>query len=113
MHELSLAESAIRIVERQSLHEPFTRVLRVRLEIGRLSHVDADALRFCFAAAASGSRAAGAELVIERTAGAGRCSDCGAAFAVEERFDPCPGCGGHRIELEAGTEMRVMEIEVE
>lgn len=113
MHELSLAESAIRIVEQQLRRESFTRVLRVRLEIGRLSHVDPEALRFSFAAAARESLVAGATLIIERTDGAGRCTDCGATFGVEQHFDPCPQCGGFRVELDAGLEMRVREIEVE
>ncbi len=33
--------------------------------------------------------------------------------ALAERFGPSPDCGGHRVQLTAGDEMRVKELEVE
>jgi hydrogenase nickel incorporation protein HypA/HybF len=32
---------------------------------------------------------------------------------VAARYDACPQCGGYAVEVTAGTEMRVKELEVE
>ncbi|MEC7192467.1 MAG: hydrogenase maturation nickel metallochaperone HypA, partial [SAR324 cluster bacterium] len=45
MHELSITQNLVAIVEE---HARGQRVKRVTLEIGKLSGVMADAIRFCF-----------------------------------------------------------------
>ena len=39
--------------------------------------------------------------------------DCGKTVPLAERFGPCPECGGFRVRMTAGDEMRVREIEVD
>ena len=46
MHEMALATSVLQIVERTARQHGARRVSAVRLEIGRLSHVEPEALRF-------------------------------------------------------------------
>ena len=57
MHEMSLAESVLQLVEETASREQAQRVKLVILEIGRLSSVEPDAMRFCFEAVTSGSPA--------------------------------------------------------
>ena len=85
---------------------------RIVLDIGALSAVEPEAMRFCFEAIASGTAAEGAELAIEDVAGAGWCRDCGKTVALAERFGPCPECGGFKVRMTAGDEMRIRELEV-
>ncbi|MCB2004104.1 MAG: hydrogenase maturation nickel metallochaperone HypA, partial [Rhodoferax sp.] len=40
MHEMSLCESIMQIIEDEAQRQGFERVIRVRLEIGRLSGVE-------------------------------------------------------------------------
>ena len=47
MHEMSLCESIMQIIE-EAQRQGFKRVIRVRLEIGRLSGVEIEAMRFRF-----------------------------------------------------------------
>ncbi|MQX35501.1 hydrogenase maturation nickel metallochaperone HypA [Roseospira navarrensis] len=112
MHEMSLTESILRILETEAGRQGFSRVLEVRLEVGALSHADPDALRFCFDAVTRGSLAEGARLDILRLPGTGWCLPCGAEIAVARRFDPCPRCGGHQIQVTAGDELRIKDLEV-
>ncbi len=48
MHEISLLESVLDTLETQAEQQGFTQVKQVVLEIGALSCVEADALRFGF-----------------------------------------------------------------
>ena len=113
MHELSLAQGIVDIVEAQARKERFTTVRRIHLLVGALAHVEPDALAFGFASAARGTVAEGATLDIERPDGAGTCVDCGTAVAVRELGVPCPGCGGFRVRVCGGEELRVVDLVVE
>lgn len=62
MHELSLCESMIRIIEKQAERDKFDNVRKVRVELGSVSGASEESLRFCFPIAAKGTIAQGAEL---------------------------------------------------
>ncbi len=113
MHEMSLAEGVLQLVEETARREKAVRVKTVVLEIGRLSSVEPEALAFCFAAVTRGTMAEGAALEIIAVAGGGWCLECSASVPLEEVWGACPLCGGHRVQATAGTEMRVREIEVD
>lgn len=59
MHEMSLAENVLQIIEDARRDQGFSRVKTVVLEIGRLAAVETEALRFCFDAVTQGSMAEG------------------------------------------------------
>ncbi|GAB6050468.1 hydrogenase maturation nickel metallochaperone HypA [Hydrogenophilus islandicus] len=113
MHEMALAESVVRLAEESALAEGAARIRSVILEIGALSCVAPEALQFCFDAVCRGTLAEGAELRIERVEGAAYCWDCQKQVAIADRTDSCPHCGGYRLQPTAGTEMRVLAIEIE
>lgn len=111
MHEMSLMQSVLEIVEEAS--RGFTKVKKVFLEIGALSGVDPQAMDFCFDVVMRDTLAEGATLEIIRKAGEGWCMQCSKRVDVSERYDPCPWCGSYQIQVTGGEEMRVKEIEVE
>jgi len=113
MHEMSLAEGVLKIIEDNALSSGYTRVKTVWLEIGELAGVEAEALRFCFDAVTRNSLAEGAQLIIIGTEGTGRCPICNKTVKLEERYDPCSECGCCPVEVTGGTEMRIRELEVE
>ncbi len=84
----------------------FTRVLRVRLEIGVLAGVEIEALRFGFEVAARDSVAERAALVIEECAGSAWCEQCRRDVSIPDRLSPCPVCGGYGLRVTGGTEMK-------
>lgn len=113
MHEMSLAESVIDLVEYRARREGCQRVKTVRLEIGKLSGVEPEAMRFCFDAVAGGTLAEGAALDIVEQEGRAWCFDCGGMMPLAARSDSCPECGGFRLRVDEGAAMRVKELEVE
>ncbi|MBN8461723.1 MAG: hydrogenase maturation nickel metallochaperone HypA [Dechloromonas sp.] len=113
MHELSLAESAIALIDDAARREHFHRVRVVRMEIGALSCVESDALRFAFESASRGTCAEGARLDIVTTPGEGECAGCGIRAAMETLYDLCPKCESRPLKVVRGTEMRVKDLDVE
>lgn len=113
MHEMSLAEGVLDLVEHCAHREGCRRVKTVRLEIGKLSGVEPEAMRFCFDAVVGGTLAEGAALDIVEEDGRAWCFDCRQLMPLAARSDPCPECGGFRMRVDEGIAMRVKELEVE
>ena len=110
MHEMSITQGIIDICEK---HAGGRRVLSLDVEIGELSSVVPEAVEFCFAACSSGTLLEGAHMNIIRVPGRGHCQDCDADTALSALFGACQSCGGYRVAILSGEEMRVREIEVE
>jgi hydrogenase nickel incorporation protein HypA/HybF len=110
MHEMALAESMIEIVESTARRNGASRVTEVRLELGALSHVEREALAFCFDAVTRGGLADGAKLEIVATPGVAWCMPCAQSVPIAQRGDACPHCGGYQLQVTAGDEMRVKDI---
>ncbi len=113
MHEMSLAEGILQIVEDAAAGQGFKRVTEVRLEIGALSGVEVEALSFCLDMVLKDSIAEGARIELEKTPGQGYCLGCGATVPVIALFDACPQCGSYQVQATGGTEMRVKDLLVE
>ncbi|MBI5899107.1 MAG: hydrogenase maturation nickel metallochaperone HypA [Rhodocyclales bacterium] len=112
MHEMSLAEGVLQLIEDAARAQEFSKVTAVWLEIGQLSGVEVEAMKFCFDAVVRDSIAEGARLEIIATPGSGWCMQCSKAVPMTEVFGECPDCGSHQMQVTGGTEMRVKELEV-
>jgi len=112
MHEVSLTESIVEIVVEEAKRLGASRVTRVFVDVGVLSHVKQEALLFCFAAVSAGTLAEGAELEITRIGGSGWCADCRKSTPLTGRYDPCPECGGYQVRVTGGDDFRLREIEI-
>ena len=108
MHELAITQSVVDAVV-EKLDGAAVRVLT--LEIGRLSGVVPDSVRFCFDLVAAGTALEGAALNIVEPVGAGTCRACGADFAMEDAFPLCP-CGSADVEVTSGRQLKIMSVEV-
>ena len=113
MHEMALTTSLVELITGEGRSRGFSRVRVVRLELGALGGVDAEAMRFCFDAVAKGTLVEGATLHIAIAPGEGWCLDCAKPVEVYERFGACPECGRFHVQVSAGDELRLKELEVE
>ncbi|HJQ46685.1 MAG TPA: hydrogenase maturation nickel metallochaperone HypA [Amycolatopsis sp.] len=108
MHELSITQSIVdAIVERMD----GATVTAVRLEIGRLSGVVPDSVRFCFDVVCAGTTLEGARLDIDEPGGRARCRSCAEEFTMDDLIPLCP-CGSADIEVLSGKELRIRSVEV-
>jgi hydrogenase nickel incorporation protein HypA/HybF len=108
VHELSITQGVVEAITARMGDAP---VVRVRLEVGKLSGLVPDAVRFCFEMVASGTTCAGATLEIDEPTGSARCRTCGADFATAEVLPLC-ACGSADVAVLGGTELRIKEVEV-
>jgi hydrogenase nickel incorporation protein HypA/HybF len=113
MHEMSLAEGILDIVEDTARAQGASRVLEITLEIGALAGVEVDALRFCLDAILHDSVAADARVSIERLPGRGWCLACANEVEIAQLYDPCPRCGAYQVTATAGRDMRVKDLLLE
>ena len=108
MHELGITEEIIDIVSRRVQG---ARVRRIVLEIGKLSAVLPDAIRFCFEVCAQDTELEGAELEILEPPGQARCKECGALLALEQPFGRC-ACGNSDLEWLSGEQLTIKTLEL-
>lgn len=113
MHEMSLCESVLDILEQQAAEQQYQKVSTVWLEIGALSSVEPEALRFCFDAVMQGTLAERARLVIIDVPGRAKCLQCGHDVIIKQRYDACPECHDYQLQVIDGEQMRIKELEVE
>lgn len=108
MHELALMEDMVQAIQRSVERG---RIYAVHLEVGELTAVEPDALRFCFEVCTRGTRIEGAVLDIRQVAASARCLSCGGEFAPGPIRGLCP-CGSGEVEVLAGNELRLRGVEV-
>jgi hydrogenase nickel incorporation protein HypA/HybF len=114
MHELSIAESIAEAVQSRAVQVKASRVKSVRLRIGEASGVVADSLSFCFEMIASlEPLLAGAQLQVDLVPHRARCRRCARDFHIEDFIAQCPDCASWETEVLAGTELQLVEIEIE
>lgn len=110
MHELALTQSIVEACRARSNGAP---VLRVTVEVGKLTCVMPEALRFCFRSCTGGTELEGAELEIMHCAGRARCGDCGRDVVLEDWLATCE-CGSVNLtEHVGGDRLRVRSMEVD
>ena len=110
MHELSIADSVVRIADR---HADGRRVTKVYLKVGHLRQVVPSALTFSFDLVAHGTSVEGAELALEEVPATGKCRACGAESQLNSFPLKCGSCGGSDLEIVAGEELYVESLELE
>lgn len=113
MHELSLAQGILRLVEDAAAREHVSRVRVLHLEAGALAGVEVSALRFALASMASGTCLEGARVDIDETPGRAWCLACQQAVSILSRLDPCSQCGAMRLQVTGGADLRVVDLLVD
>ena len=113
MHEMSICEGIIQVVEGLAAQQSFRKVKRVRLEIGPLAGVEKEALFFSYDVVCRGGIAEGSLLEVIDLPVEAWCMQCAKPTTVKARYDACPECGSHQVQISGGDELRIKDMEVE
>jgi hydrogenase nickel incorporation protein HypA/HybF len=114
MHELAIAQSIFEVVEARAAECNAARVKGVRLKIGEASGIVTDSLSFCFEMLTSlDPTLAGAQLWIDAVPHRARCRHCAKEFGVINFIAQCPTCKEWSNEIVSGTELQILEMEIE
>ncbi len=111
MHELSIAQNIVDILNDQMKIHNLSKIERVNLRVGVLRSVVIDSLSFSFNVLTAGSPLEGARLEVEEIPIQGRCMECGYQFTMNNWLDDCPFCRGPRVEVISGKELDIVTIE--
>ena len=113
VHELSLIQEMMKVVEEQIRAYEVKKVHLVSLSVGKLMTVVPESLIFCFEILSKGTNLEGAKLEIEEIPVKCRCKDCGEEFLVEAFSFFCPKCSGINLEQLSGNEFLIHHLEVD
>jgi hydrogenase nickel incorporation protein HypA/HybF len=113
MHELSVAHSIIYSLERLKTENEFEILRRVKISVGRLSGVNAEALRFALESLRSVSIIGNAVLEIDEKNLRIKCNACGAETDVQQFKFNCSGCKASDYDIVSGDTLEISEIEVD
>lgn len=112
MHELSIAGNIVEAVQQEMLSRGIDRVATIALKIGRMTDIDAEALRFGFEVITKETPLANTNLVIEHIPIAARCQACLHEFEVSDFQFICPACSGSAVDLIHGQELDIAYLEI-
>jgi hydrogenase nickel incorporation protein HypA/HybF len=113
MHELSIAQSIIQIVEKTLPPDFSKKISLVNLSIGTLSGIEIDALTFAFSVIKKDTLLSNSEMAIEIIKGFAKCKNCYTDFELIAYGNPCPQCGSYSMDIVRGKEMKVTNIIVD
>lgn len=112
MHEFSIVQSLLQIVEEHARREGAKEVSKVVLRVGVLSGVEVPLLETAFNTFKEGSVARNARLVIEVEKLRLKCSDCGRESEKEELNALCPACGSLNTQVVGGQDLLLKSLEL-
>ncbi len=112
MDGLSVAREMLKQLIEKAQSEGASRIVRVVIDIGEMSGVNAKEIQEYFALLSQQTLAEGAKLLINEIPLKVRCLSCSNEYSASGYKMSCPGCGSIASELISGNELRVKEMEV-
>lgn len=123
MHELSAATAILRTVQQTAEGKNARKITKVRVEIGELTLLNPEQLRFCFGIATKGTNAEDAELEVKVNPATIECVSCGKHFEwsmpgedpAYHLVTPRIGCdcGSSDVRIASGRDLKVVNMTVE
>jgi hydrogenase nickel incorporation protein HypA/HybF len=112
MHELSIAQNIIEIVQENLAPNQKQAVKTVRIKVGKLTNILVDSLLFGFEALTRDTNLDGVKLEVEQLPLRIKCNDCGKETDLDNYVFSCPTCQSSAIKVVSGQELMVQEIEL-
>ncbi len=112
MHEMSVAQNILTIVQQHLPERQMHQASSIRLRIGDAAGIVPESLEFCFKAITSDSPLRSTSLIIERVPLQLHCNLCNTNSTPDSGYFFCQTCGATDVNILSGTELQVVEIEV-
>jgi hydrogenase nickel incorporation protein HypA/HybF len=107
MHELSIAQYLIQLVDRHLPDEG--QVQSIHIKAGPLQLIDINALEWAWESVAQGTDYAGTHLEIEQLPWTLHCPQCEATWESDDLYETCT-CGSHNAYPQAGDDLLLDSI---
>ena len=112
MHELSVAQNIIRIAREHLTPDQEPRLQIIRVRVGAFSTIVPELLQSGFEAVKDGTPMSTARLEIMVVPLQIKCNICGYETEIEPVDFACPLCSSTDIEIIAGDELTVVNLEI-
>ena len=119
MHELSIASALVEKLFEFSAQHPDRTIIEVRLDVGELSHIEPEQLRFCYDSVTKETALDGSTLTIEKIRAMVNCPHCDyrgrpdywdEALAIAPVITMrCPRCG-KAVDADQGHECAIKSV---
>jgi hydrogenase nickel incorporation protein HypA/HybF len=113
VHELSVCQALLTQVAAIAACREGAVVARIVIEVGPLAGIEPAQLSSAFLILRLGGCAAQADLLIETTNVIIRCTSCGAESHTRPNRLVCGACGGFRVNILSGDELRLRCVELQ
>ena len=114
MHEITLCQRAVELIEQQARANNAKRVTGVWLQVGAFSCVETSALTFCFELVCRGTLAEGCELHIEEQQAESKWAECQQYVTLlSSKVQRCPQCQSSELRIVADDGMQIQRFEIE
>lgn len=110
---MSIALNIVEIAENEAKKDKAENIKSIELEIGQLSGVVVDALKFAMDSAVKNTMLQDSKVLIHSIPGLCLCKVCQHKFESCEIFTICEHCGSTDINVLRGNELRVKALVVE
>ncbi len=111
MHELTATQRILDAALAEGRARGGQPVRAVRLQLGVLSGVTENSIRFYWELLTPGTAAEGARLEVERLPGRVECRGCGRVSDAADDFPMCPACAGVDLVVLAGDACTIEAVE--
>lgn len=113
MHELSIAQNILEIIQQHVPEEHLRDVRNVKLKVGVLAGVVPESLQFSYNAITTDTPLASSNIEIDLVPFVLFCRSCETTSSNEIGFVVCGKCGSSNTKILSGTELNVIEFELE
>jgi len=113
MHEFSLAQNILEIVDETLKKNGVSHASEVQLEVGTLSGVEIPALEMALESLKPNSVIETTEIKLIITKAKAVCRNCKKEYYPEDLFSPCPKCSSYAPDIISGKELLVKSIVAE
>ena len=114
MHEITLCQRALEIVEQQAIQNGAKRVTGVWIKVGAFSCVETRAMTFCFDLVCRGPLAGGCNRHVEAQEAECWCESCQQyVHLISQHVRRCPQCQSDRLQIVADDGLQIQRLEVE
>ncbi len=113
MHELSIIASLFELLEEKAQQQKATKVVVVKLKVGKLAGVVPEFLQTAFDIYKDGTIAREAVLEIEEVPLKVQCRQCQSVVEKDDFIFICPACGSTDLEMLEGTELFLEKLDLE
>ncbi len=113
MHEMSIAQNIVEIVNEILQEHPEYQIQKVYVDIGELMAVVPESLHFCYQAITENTPLEKSELVINTIPIRAVCQNCQEEFELDSFLFICPECGSSDLKELSGRELKIKNLEVD